>query len=201
MCFKLFRRKPIDRMKYLIVGLGNIGSKYENTRHNIGFMALDNFIRDFEGASFSLERHAYVSNVKHRGRSIILIKPTTFVNLSGKALRYWMNKERVPIENVLIITDDLAFGLGKIKIRMNGGDGGHNGLRDIISTLGHNKFNRLRFGIGDDFSRGKQVDYVLGEWTEGELAEINLRLDLVNEIIKSFVSIGIDRTMNIYNKR
>ncbi|MBP1629802.1 MAG: aminoacyl-tRNA hydrolase [Bacteroidetes bacterium] len=186
-------------MKYLIVGLGNIGSEYENTRHNIGFMALDYFAKEFEGAKFTLERQAYIAEVKHKGRTIILAKPTTYVNLSGKAVKYWMDKEKIPVENILVIVDDLALSLGAIRMRMNGGDGGHNGLTDIIATLGHNKFNRLRFGIGDNFSRGKQVDYVLGKWSEGELSTIFLRFDMVNEIIKSFTTIGMDRTMNAFN--
>lgn len=186
-------------MKYLILGLGNIGQEYENTRHNIGFMALDNFLKEFEGSKFTISRHAYISEIRYKGRVIILAKPTTYVNLSGKAFKYWMDKEKVPLENILVIIDDIALDLGQIRMRMNGGDGGHNGLKDIISNLGHNKFNRLRFGIGESFSRGKQVDYVLGKWSEAELATIMLRLDMVNDIIKSFTSIGMDRTMNAYN--
>lgn len=186
-------------MKYLIIGLGNIGSEYENTRHNIGFMALDSILKANQGEKFSLERHAFISQFKHKGRTIILAKPTTYVNLSGKAFKYWMDKENIPLENILVIVDDIALELGQIRMRMNGGDGGHNGLKDIIATLGHNKFNRLRFGIGNDFSRGKQVDFVLGQWSEGELATINLRFELLNDIVKSFSTIGMDRTMNAFN--
>jgi PTH1 family peptidyl-tRNA hydrolase len=186
-------------MKYLIIGLGNIGSEYENTRHNIGFMALDYFAKSIENCTFSLERHAYIAQVKHKGRTIILAKPTTFMNLSGKAVKYWLDKEKIPLENMLILLDDIALPLGAIRLRMSGSDGGHNGLTNIIETLGHNKFNRLRFGIGDNFSRGKQVDYVLGKWSEGELVTINQRLDIINDIIKSFASIGMDRTMNAFN--
>lgn len=188
-------------MKYLIIGLGNIGKEYENTRHNIGFMALDYFAKSQTDCEFSLERHAYIAKTKHKGRIIILAKPTTYMNLSGKAVKYWMDKEDIPIENLLIIVDDIALPLGTIRLRMNGSDGGHNGLSHIIETLGHNKFNRLRFGIGDNFPKGRQIDYVLGKWDEGELATINQKLDTIGEIIKSFSTIGMDRTMNAYNKK
>ncbi|MDD2576526.1 MAG: aminoacyl-tRNA hydrolase [Bacteroidales bacterium] len=188
-------------MKYLIIGLGNIGKEYENTRHNIGFMALDYFAKSQTDCVFSLERHAYIAKTKFKGRTIILAKPTTYMNLSGKALKFWMDKEDIPLENILIILDDIALPLGTIRMRMTGSDGGHNGLSHIIETLGHNKFNRLRFGIGDNFSKGRQVDYVLGKWDEGELATINQKLDTIVEIIKSFSTIGMDRTMNAYNKK
>ncbi|MDD2488982.1 MAG: aminoacyl-tRNA hydrolase [Bacteroidales bacterium] len=186
-------------MKYLIIGLGNIGEEYSKTRHNVGFMALDYFANGIESCKFSIERHAYIAQTKHKGRTIILAKPTTFMNLSGKAVKYWIDKEKVPLENVLIIVDDIALDLGVIRMRMGGSAGGHNGLENIIEILGTNKFNRLRFGIGDNFSKGKQIDYVLGNFSEGEKATLNLKFDTVNEIIKSFSTIGMDRTMNAYN--
>lgn len=188
-----------DNMKYLIIGLGNIGEEYAETRHNIGFMAIDYFAKSLDDCKFTLERHAYIAETKYRGRTIILAKPTTFMNLSGKAVKYWMDKEKIPIENLLIIVDDLALSVGTIRMRMGGSAGGHNGLENIIEALGHNKFNRLRFGIGDNFSRGKQIDYVLGKFSEGDKATINLKCDTVIEIIKSFATIGMDRTMNAYN--
>ena len=188
-----------DKMKYLIIGLGNIGGEYAETRHNIGFMAIDYFAKSLDDCKFTLERHAYIAETKYKGRTIILAKPTTFMNLSGKAVKYWMDKEKIPIENLLIIVDDLALDLGVIRMRMGGSAGGHNGLENIIEALGHNKFNRLRFGIGGNFSRGKQIDYVLGKFSEGDKATINLKCDTVNEIIKSFATIGMDRTMNAYN--
>ena len=192
-------------MKYLIIGLGNPGSEYENTRHNIGFMALDRMVKNLNidnksnDYKFSIERHAYVAEVKVKGRTIILVKPTTFMNLSGKAVKYWMDKEKVPVENVLVIVDDLALDLGTIRLRMGGGDGGHNGLKDIIACLGHNKFNRLRFGIGSNFSRGRQVDFVLGKIEGDDMAVVDPKLDMCCDIIKSFATIGMDRTMNMYN--
>lgn len=192
-------------MKYLIIGLGNPGSEYEDTRHNIGFMALDRMVKNLNidaksnTYKFSIERHAYVAEVKVKGRTIILVKPTTFMNLSGKAVKYWMDKEKVPVENVLVIVDDLALDLGTIRLRMGGGDGGHNGLKDIIACLGHNKFNRLRFGIGSNFSRGRQVDFVLGKIEGDDMAVVDPKLDMCCDIIKSFATIGMDRTMNMYN--
>lgn len=192
-------------MKYLIVGLGNPGSEYEDTRHNIGFMALDRMVKNLNIDAksnlykFTIERHAYVAEVKVKGRTIILVKPTTFMNLSGKAVKYWLDKEKIPIENLLVIVDDLALDLGTIRLRMGGGDGGHNGLKDIIAHLGHNKFNRLRFGIGNNFSRGRQIDFVLGRIEGEDMAIVEPKLDMCTDIIKSFATIGMDRTMNMYN--
>ncbi len=192
-------------MKYLIVGLGNPGKEYEQTRHNIGYMALDRFVESLnienkdKRYEFSVERHAYMTEVKVKGRTLILIKPTTFMNLSGKAVRYWLDKEKIPIENLLIIVDDLALPLGTIRLRMGGSDGGHNGLKDIIATLGHNKFNRLRFGIGNDFAKGRQIDFVLGKIEGEDWNVVDTKLDMCCDIIKSFASIGMDRTMNLFN--
>lgn len=192
-------------MKYLIVGLGNPGKEYEQTRHNIGYMALDRFVESLnienkdKRYEFSVERHAYMTEVKVKGRTLILIKPTTFMNLSGKAVRYWLDKEKIPIENLLIIVDDLALPLGTIRLRMGGSDGGHNGLKDIIATLGHNKFNRLRFGIGNDFAKGRQIDFVLGKIEGEDWNVVDTKLYMCCDIIKSFASIGMDRTMNLFN--
>lgn len=195
----------LKAMKYLIVGLGNPGKEYEQTRHNIGYMALDKFVESFDidnkdkRYEFSVERHAYMTEVKVKGRTLILIKPTTFMNLSGKAVRYWLDKEKIPIENLLIIVDDLALPLGTIRLRMGGSDGGHNGLKDIIAALGHNKFNRLRFGIGNNFAKGRQIDFVLGKIEGEDWNVVDNKLDMCCDIIKSFATIGMDRTMNLFN--
>lgn len=195
----------LKAMKYLIVGLGNPGKEYEQTRHNIGYMTLDKFVESLnidnkdKRYEFSVERHAYMTEVKVKGRTLILIKPTTFMNLSGKAVRYWLDKEKIPIENLLIIVDDLALPLGTIRLRMGGSDGGHNGLKDIIAALGHNKFNRLRFGIGNDFAKGRQIDFVLGKIEGEDWNVVDNKLDMCCDIIKSFATIGMDRTMNLFN--
>lgn len=187
-------------MKYLIVGLGNPGAEYANTRHNIGFNVLDAFAESFS-AVFEHKRYADVAKVKFKGRIFVLAKPMTFMNLSGKAVDYWMKKEKISIENTLIIVDDLAIPFGTIRLKNKGGDGGHNGLKDIISVLGHNNFNRLRFGIGDNFSKGWQVDYVLEKWSEAELLLLPERLKQMIGAIKNFGTIGITRTMNYFNKK
>ena len=185
-------------MKYLVVGLGNIGEEYANTRHNIGFNVADYFACEAETA-FQSNRYAFTCQVKHKGRTILLCKPTTYMNLSGKAVKYWLQKENIPIENLLIIVDDLALPFGTIRIKKKGSDAGHNGLIDIIQTLGHQDFNRLRFGIGNEFSKGGQVDFVLGQWTEDEKAKLPERMKKMSDAIRSFVTIGIDRTMNFFN--
>ena len=194
-------------MKYLIVGLGNPGEEYEQTRHNIGYMALDRFVKTINeenpanSCSFSIDRHAYVAQTKVKGRSLVLVKPTTFMNLSGKAVKYWLDKEKIPVENMLISVDDLALDLGAIRLRMGGSDGGHNGLKDIIASLGHNKFNRLRFGIGNNFARGRQIDFVLGKIEGEDWNVVDEKLNTCCDIIKSFVTIGMDRTMNLFNRK
>ncbi len=204
MGFRLFNRKKqkVDfednQMKYLIVGLGNIGEKYTNTRHNIGFQVIDNFI-DPEKDVYKHDRHAFILQKKFKGRTLVLCKPTTYMNLSGKAINYWLQKEKIPIENLFVIVDDIALPYGTIRIKKKGSDAGHNGLINIIETLGHQDFNRMRFGIGNEFSRGGQVDFVLGKWSEDESKLLPERLDKMCEAIKSFVTIGIDRTMNFYN--
>ncbi len=203
--FNLFRKREKQNifendMKYLIVGLGNPGEKYSETRHNIGFKVLDAFA-EASDTFFEHKRYADVTKVKHKGRIFVLAKPMTFMNLSGKAVDYWMKKEKVSIENTLIIVDDLALSFGTIRLKNKGGDGGHNGLNDIIAVLGHQNFNRLRFGIGDSFSKGRQVDYVLDNWSKNETKLLPERLKQMNGTIKNFGTIGIERTMNFFNKK
>ena len=187
-------------MKYLITGLGNPGQEYENTRHNIGFKILD-ALADASNIVFSDKRYGYVAEYKFKGRIFILLKPTTYMNLSGRAVNYWLQKEKIPYENLLVLTDDLALPFGTLRIRAKGGDAGHNGLKDIQNTTGRNDYARLRFGIGDDFKRGQQIDFVLNEWSKEEVLELPEKIDVCIQIIKSFGTIGITRTMNQFNKR
>ena len=188
-------------MKYLIVGLGNIGEEYQNTRHNIGFRILD----ALAGASnvvFDInKRYGSVAEYKFKGRTFLLLKPSTYMNLSGNAVRYWMQKEKIELENVLIIVDDIALPLGTLRLRGKGGDAGHNGLKHINQILGTNAYARVRFGIGADFQAGQQVDYVLGGWTDEEEKLLPERIDKVIQIIKSFGTIGLARTMNQFNNK
>lgn len=187
-------------MKYLIACLGNIGAEYANTRHNIGFMVADHLAKDLE-CTFTTNRLAMVSEMKYKGRQLIVIKPTTYMNLSGKAVKYWATQEKIPIENILVVCDDLALPTGTLRMKKKGSDGGHNGLKNIIEALGSNEFCRLRIGIGNDFAKGKQVDYVIGEWKQSEIDEIQPRLNVAVEMIKSFVAIGPDLTMNQFNNK
>ncbi len=203
--FNLFRKREKQNklendMKYLIVGLGNPGEKYAETRHNIGFKVLDAFA-EASDAVFEHKRYADITKVKHKGRIFVLAKPMTFMNLSGKAVDYWIKKEKVSIENTLIIVDDLAIPFGTIRMKNKGGDGGHNGLNNIIAILGHQNFNRLRFGIGNSFSKGRQVDYVLDNWSEDEVKLLPERLKKMTGAIKNFGTIGMNRTMNFFNKK
>jgi peptidyl-tRNA hydrolase, PTH1 family len=185
-------------MKYLIVGLGNIGDEYANTRHNIGFVVADAFAFDRK-VEFSSGRYASVAKASLKGRTFIIIKPTTFMNLSGKAVRYWMTKEDILPENILVIVDDLALPLGSLRLRKKGSDGGHNGLISIIGETGTSEFARLRIGIGDDFAKGRQVDYVLSRWTKEEEKILLPKIATAVEVIKNFALVGIDRTMNMFN--
>jgi PTH1 family peptidyl-tRNA hydrolase len=187
-------------MKYLIVGLGNMGPDYEGTRHNIGFDVVDQLARD-KDANFEVKRYGDLARIKHRGKTLVLLKPSTLMNLSGKAVRYWMDKEKITIDKTLIIVDDVALPLGKLRMKKKGGDGGHNGLSDIVSRLGRDDFPRLRFGIGDDFSRGRQVDYVLGKWSEEEKNIIKPRIKLAGEMILAFSFMGVEKTMTSYNNK
>jgi len=196
----LFKSKEyIDPMKkFLIVGLGNIGDKYENTRHNIGFKILDYYStsNDF---SFKTDKLGDLAYHKLKGRTLIFLKPSTYMNLSGKAIKYWMAKEKISLENLLVITDDLNLPFGTLRLKAKGSDGGHNGLKDTQDKLQTVKYNRFRFGISDDFSKGRQVDYVLANWTEEENNQLKERLELSTKIIDSFVLSGLKITMNNYN--
>jgi len=184
--------------KFLIVGLGNIGEKYENTRHNIGFKILD-FLAKKEDITFETQKLGDVATFRFKGRTFILLKPSTYMNLSGKAILYWLTKEKVPLENLLVITDDLNLPFGSLRIKTKGSDGGHNGLKDTQDKLNTSKYNRFRFGISDAFSKGRQVDYVLGEWEEEENKKLPERLEKSAEIVKSFGTAGINNTMNSFN--
>jgi peptidyl-tRNA hydrolase, PTH1 family len=191
--------ETIDSMnKFLIVGLGNIGPEYINTRHNIGFKILD-FLSDKNSLSFQNLKLGALSEFKHKGKSILLLKPNTYMNLSGKAVQYWMEKEKIPIENVLIITDDLNLSFGTIRIKPKGSDGGHNGLKNINLVLNTNTYSRFRFGISDEFKKGQQVKYVLGEWDEDEKIKLQERLEIAHEVILSFVFSGLENTMTSFN--
>ncbi|HOT89164.1 MAG TPA: aminoacyl-tRNA hydrolase [Bacteroidales bacterium] len=187
-------------MKFLIAGLGNIGPEYEETRHNIGFMALDSLAKKLE-IRFESKRYADVAEFRYKGRIFILIKPSTFMNLSGKAISYWLKKEAIPDENLLVITDDIALPIGTLRLRKKGGAGGHNGLTNIIELLGNDQFPRLRIGIGNEFPIGYQIKYVLNKWSNDEKELLTPKLDVAGEIIKSFGTIGIDLTMNKFNKK
>lgn len=187
-------------MKYLIVGLGNPGAQYENTRHNIGFKVVEHFVKEREG-TFSSDKLADMATVKFKGRQIVVIKPTTFMNLSGKSVNYWMQKEKIPRENILVITDDIALPFGKLRMKGKGSDGGHNGLKDIQATLGTVEYTRLRFGVGSEFSPGRQSDYVLGEWSNEENDQLQERIETASEFIKSYVSVGLQLTMSNWNNK
>jgi PTH1 family peptidyl-tRNA hydrolase len=197
---KLFHQKEsTDPMKkFLIVGLGNIGAEYVNTRHNIGFKVVDFFARK-ENISFQTAKLGAIAEFKTKGRTLLLLKPNTYMNLSGKAVKYWMDKENIAKENILVITDDLNLSYGTIRIKTKGSDGGHNGLKNIQLILNSTEYPRFRFGISDEFKKGRQVDYVLGDWNDDEKTKLPERLALASEIITSFALAGLNETMNIYN--
>jgi PTH1 family peptidyl-tRNA hydrolase len=184
--------------KFLIVGLGNIGDEYRHTRHNIGFDVVSAFVLK-HGGFFKTDRLAETAEVKWKGKIFFCIKPTTFMNLSGKAFKYWMDKEKVELNNTLTIVDELAIPLNKLRLRGSGSDAGHNGLKDIQLTLGTDQYPKLRFGIGNDFPKGRQVDFVLGRWTPAEITVVNKKIEKCSEIIESFAAIGIEKTMNMTN--
>jgi peptidyl-tRNA hydrolase, PTH1 family len=186
-------------MKYLIVGLGNIGDEYKDTRHNIGFTVLD-AMAAASNTSFMDKRYGAVSRLKYKGRDLILLKPSTYMNLSGNAVNYWLKKENIPVENMLVIVDDLALPLGSIRMRHKGSDGGHNGLAHINSVLATDEYPRIRFGIGNGFRKGSQIDYVLGTWNKEEKKVLEERISLVVEMIRSFVFAGTELTMTAFNK-
>ena len=184
--------------KYLIVGLGNTGNEYTHTRHNIGFDVVTAFVLK-HGGFFKTERLAEVSEIKWKGRVFVCIKPTTFMNLSGRAVKYWLNKENIEVENSLTIVDDLALPLNKLRLRKTGSDAGHNGLRDIQNVLGTDAYPKLRFGVGNNFPKGMQIEFVLSRWFKEEIPLVNLKIEKCIEIIENFASMGIDRTMNTIN--
>lgn len=187
-------------MKYLIVGLGNIGPEYAETRHNIGFMVLDYLAKKYD-ASFESGRHSFVTEIKTKGRTFVLVKPTTYMNLSGKAVQHWLSSLKLPVEQMMVITDDIAIPFGKIRIRTKGSAGGHNGLKHIEQTLGHNNYPRLRFGVGDNYHKGKQVDFVLSKFSEDEQVDLQTLIEKAADSVIAFGTIGLERTMNHYNTK
>ena len=184
--------------KYLIVGLGNHGAEYVNTRHNIGFKVVEKFAQ-LNGAVFETKKLGDLASFKFKGRTFLLLKPNTYMNLSGKAVKYWLEKESIPQENLLIITDDLNLPFGTLRLKTKGSAGGHNGLKDVQDKLNTTQYNRLRFGISDEFAKGKQVDYVLGSWTNDETDTLKERLEHCSEFIKSYVMAGVQNAMNTFN--
>lgn len=187
-------------MKYLIVGLGNLGKEYDGTRHNIGFRVLDALAKA-SNLVFEDKRYGAITTLSVKGQQLVLLKPSTYMNLSGNAVRYWMNQENIPLERLLIVVDDLSLPFGTLRMKPSGSDGGHNGLKHIAAVLGTQAYARLRFGIGNDFPRGGQVDYVLGQFTEENLQTMEERLTVADEMIKSFCLSGIQFTMNHFNKK
>jgi len=202
---KLFKTKPAQNLtednpmkKFLIVGLGNIGPKYANTRHNIGFKILD-YYAALNNITWETARLGDIATHRVKGRTLVMLKPSTFMNLSGKAVRYWLEQEKIPLENLLVITDDLNLDFGTIRVKTKGSDGGHNGLKDIQNVMQTTKYPRFRFGIGNAFEKRRQVDYVLGEWDAEEEEKLPERLDTSCKVIESFVLAGVNITMNTYN--
>ena len=201
MCLGVLRLFLRDRMnKFLIIGLGNIGDEYRHTRHNIGFDVVSAFVLK-HGGFFKTDRLAEIAEVKWKGKTFICIKPTTYMNLSGKAFKYWMDKERIELSNTLTILDDLALPLSRLRLRGSGSDAGHNGLKDIQLTLGTDQYPKLRFGIGNDFPKGRQVDFVLGKWGATEIPVVNRKIEKCCEAIESFAAIGLEKTMNMINNQ
>nr|WP_321450409.1 aminoacyl-tRNA hydrolase [uncultured Carboxylicivirga sp.] len=199
--FTSTQNKPENpAMKYLVVGLGNIGEEYTKTRHNIGFDVLDKLAFDND-LQFKDERYGAVCTYKFKSRQFVLLKPNTYMNLSGKAVNYWLQKERVPLKNLLVIVDDLALPFGALRLKTKGGDAGHNGLKNIQSILGTASYSRLRFGIGNEFQKGQQVDFVLGKWSDEEIEALKERKDIAIEMIKAYATIGAAQTMTQFNKK
>ena len=193
-----WKKNNLEMKKFLIVGIGNIGKEYDNTRHNVGFQILDYISKEYQ-QDFEIVKYGQISKFRIKGKSVILLKPSTYVNLSGKAVGYWLKKEKIGINNLLVISDDLNLDFGKIRIKTKGTDGGHNGLKDISNVLGTNDYSRLRFGIGGNFPKGRQSDYVLSKWNNDEIAEfISLETYFI-ELFKSYLFEGIDITMNKFN--
>lgn len=193
------RLQETDPMKkFLIAGLGNIGPKYAETRHNIGFKILDHLALE-EDLSFADAKLGALATFRYKGRSVLCLKPSTYMNLSGKAVKYWLDKENIPLENLLVVTDDINLPFGTLRLKTKGSDGGHNGLKDIQEALRTTGYNRLRFGVGADFGQGKQIDYVLGEWNQEEVQALGERLKTASELLRSFVFAGVRNTMNQFN--
>lgn len=197
---KIEAEKHDNVMKYLIVGLGNIGSEYDGTRHNIGFRTVDAFAKA-QNTEWADKRYGFVAKTRVKNAELILLKPSTYMNLSGNAVRYWTQQEKIPVENILVIVDDLSLPVGKIRLRGNGSAGGHNGLKNIESCMMTQNYARIRFGIGNDYPRGAQADFVLGKFSDEDNAVIDEKVEYVGEMIKSFCLQGLDRTMNQYNKK
>lgn len=197
-CKKRTQKVEAMSKKYLIVGLGNIGPDYVNTRHNIGFKILNHFA-DTHNIEFENCKFGALANYKLKGRTFLLLKPNTFMNLSGKSIKYWLNKEKIPISNLLVVTDDLNLSFGTLRLKTKGSDGGHNGLKDIQEKLNTTQYSRLRFGISNKFSKGGQVDYVLGVWSDEESSKLDERLNRVSKSLISFVMSGVNETMNQFN--
>ena len=187
-------------VKYLITGLGNIGDEYANTRHNIGFMMLDRLAAE-EKLEFADKRYGSVTEYRYKSRIFVLLKPSTYMNLSGRAVHYWLQKEKLETDHLLVLVDDIALPFGALRLKGKGGDGGHNGLKNINEVLGTQEYARLRFGTGNDFAQGSQLNYVLGEWTKEEETAISERLNLTADIIRSFGTVGLERTMNLFNNK
>lgn len=202
--FDLFQKKRTEThdeyMKYLIVGLGNIGDEYVGTRHNVGFRAVDAFAQK-QGAEWADKRYGAIARTRVKNTELILLKPSTYMNLSGQAVRYWAQQEKIPVEHLLVIVDDLSLPVGKIRMRGSGSDGGHNGLKNIASCMMTQNYPRIKFGIGNEFPKGTQIDFVLGQFSDEDNRIIDEKLDYVGEMIKSFCLQGLDRTMNQYNKK
>lgn len=202
--FNLFRRKPSEpvdySMKYLIVGLGNIGDEYVGTRHNIGFRTVDAFAKK-QGVEWADKRYGAIAKTRVKNAELTLLKPSTYMNLSGQAVRYWVQQEKIPLENLLVIVDDLSLPVGKVRMRGNGSAGGHNGLKNIESCMMTQNYARIKFGIGNDFPKGTQVDFVLGQFSDEDNKIIDEKVEYVGEMIKSFCLQGLERTMNQYNKK
>lgn len=198
----IFQKTEIepDPMKYLIVGLGNIGAKYDNTRHNVGFDVVDHLAKEFD-ASWKVDNLGSVADFKHKGRTFILLKPSTYMNLSGKSVRYWLQKHKIEKSNLLVILDDLNLPFGKQRLRGKGSDGGHNGLKDIDRMCGGNNYARLRFGIGNDYHKGQQANFVLGEWTSEEQDQLSELVKYAGDTAKAFGTIGLQHTMSQFNKK
>jgi len=201
--FNLFfskKESSDNEMKYLITGLGNIGAEYAHTRHNIGFDIVDAMAKE-KDIEFEDKRYGAIANYRFKGRTFILLKPNTYVNLSGRAVNYWLQKEKIPVSNLLVVVDDLALPFGTLRLKPKGGDAGHNGLKSIQSTLGTTNYARLRFGIGNNFNRGQQVDYVLGKWNSEEEKLLPQKIEQAIQMIKSFGTIGVAQTMNRFNNK